>query len=507
MLTIGYDKASLHPFLLIILTSNENLPPVQHFINGNWATPSSEKLIDCVNPATEEVFAKIPAGDEKDVNAAVSAAAAAFANPKWTNMMPAKRAKILWRFAELIDENRAKLVECEILDAGKTPFDSGKIEVPLVAEIFRYYAGWVTKMTGDVIDLPGNNMGLNMRMPVGVCAFITPWNFPILMAAWKIAPALACGNTIVLKPSEFTSHSSQWLAQLGSEAGLPDGVLNVVTGSGPEVGMKLVQHPQVDKVSFTGSSAVGKLIQRECAESLKRVTLELGGKSPNIVFADANLKAAVRGAASGIFYNKGEVCAAGSRVLVQREIYDEFVESLATIAGKTTVGHPTAEGTRMGPVCNAAQYDKVLAAIEQAKSDGARLVAGGNSLRDQVGGGKGFYIEATVFADVDPDSALAQEEVFGPVVAVIPFDDEEHALEIAHNTRYGLAAGVFTRDIGRALSFAKKLRAGTVWVNTYNMYDPSMSFGGFGESGFGRELGAHALDTYTESKSIWLSLD
>ncbi|MCX8266037.1 MAG: aldehyde dehydrogenase family protein [Planctomycetota bacterium] len=489
------------------MTSTDSLPPVQHFINGKWTSSCSESLIDCINPANEEVFAQIPAGDEKDVNSAVSAASEAFSNPKWVNMVPAKRAKILWRFAELIDENRAKLADCEILDAGKTTFDTTKIEIPIVSEIFRYYAGWVTKMNGEVIDLPGNNMGLNMRVPVGVCAFITPWNFPLLMAAWKIAPALACGNTVVLKPSEFTSHTSLWLAQLGSEAGLPDGVLNVVTGTGPEVGMALVKHPDVDKVSFTGSTRVGKLIQHECTDSLKRVTLELGGKSPNIIFADANLKAAVRGAASGIFYNKGEVCAAGSRVLVQREIYDAFVEGLAAMAGKTTVGPPTAEGTRMGPVCNAAQYEKVLAAIEQAKSDGARLVAGGNSLRDEVGGGKGYYIEATVFADVDPDSALAQEEVFGPVVAVIPFDDEAHALEIAHNSRYGLAAGVFTRDIGRALNFAKQLRAGTVWVNTYNMYDPSMSFGGFGESGYGRELGTHALDTYTESKSIWLNLD
>ncbi|MAU92727.1 MAG: betaine-aldehyde dehydrogenase [Planctomycetes bacterium] len=491
----------------MILTSTDSLPPVQHFINGKWTPSYSESLIDCINPANEDVFAQIPAGDEKDANSAVSAASEAFYNPKWVNMVPAKRAKILWRFAELIDENRAKLADCEILDAGKTAFDTNKIEIPIVSEIFRYYAGWVTKMNGEVIDLPGNNMGLNMRVPVGVCAFITPWNFPLLMAAWKIAPALACGNTVVLKPSEFTSHTSLWLAQLGSEAGLPDGVLNVVTGTGPEVGMALVKHPNVDKVSFTGSTRVGKLIQHECADSLKRVTLELGGKSPNIIFADANLKAAVRGAASGIFYNKGEVCAAGSRVLVQREIYDAFVEGLAAMAGKTTVGPPTAEGTRMGPVCNAAQYEKVLAAIEQAKSDGARLVAGGNSLRDEVGGGKGYYIEATVFADVNPDSALAQEEVFGPVVAVIPFDDEAHALEIAHNSRYGLAAGVFTRDIGRALNFAKQLRAGTVWVNTYNMYDPSMSFGGFGESGYGRELGVHALDTYTESKSIWLNLD
>ncbi|MDP6964162.1 MAG: aldehyde dehydrogenase family protein, partial [Planctomycetota bacterium] len=271
--------------------------------------------------------------------------------------------------------------------------------------------------------------------------------------------------------------------------------------------MKLVQHSDVTKISFTGSSRVGKLIQHECADSLKRVTLELGGKSPNIVFADANIKAALRGAASGIFYNKGEVCAAGSRVLVQREIYDEFVEGLAAIAGKTTVGHPTAEGTRMGPLCNAAQYEKVLAAIDQAKADGARLVAGGNSLRDSVGGGKGYFVEATVFADVDPNSALAQEEIFGPVLAVIPFDDEAHALEIAHNSRYGLAAGVFTKDMSRALNFAKLLRAGTVWLNTYNLYDPSMSFGGFDESGFGRELGAHALDTYTESKSIWINLD
>ena len=476
-----------------------------NFIGGRWSAPAGGEYFADTSPINGAQIAEFALSTPEDVERALDAAHAA--KDQWARIAPAERARILNRVADRLEDNLELLALAETIDNGKPIRETRAADVPLAIDHFRYFAGCIRAEEGGISTIDADTIAYHFREPLGVVGQIIPWNFPLLMAAWKIAPALACGNTVVLKPSEFTSHTSLWLAQLGSEAGLPDGVLNVVTGTGPEVGMALVKHPDVDKISFTGSTRVGKLIQHECADSLKRVTLELGGKSPNIIFADANLKAAVRGAASGIFYNKGEVCAAGSRVLVQREIYDAFVEGLAAMAGKTTVGHPTAEGTRMGPVCNAAQYEKVLAAIEQAKSDGARLVAGGNSLRDEVGGGKGYYIEATVFADVDPDSALAQEEVFGPVVAVIPFDDEAHALEIAHNTRYGLAAGVFTRDIGRALNFAKQLRAGTVWVNTYNMYDPSMSFGGFGESGYGRELGAHALDTYTESKSIWLNLD
>lgn len=482
------------------------LPPARHFVGGEWVEPHSGRTVGSLCPADEAVHAEVAAGDTEDVDRAVAAARAAFDDPAWRDMPPAKRARVLWKLAELVDRNRENLALCESLDTGKTRFDSERIEIPMVAEIFRYFAGWVTKMEGGVVPLPGENLGLTLRTPVGVCGLITPWNFPMLLAAWKVAPALACGNTVVLKPSEQTSLTSLWMAAYGAEAGLPPGVLNVVTGSGREVGTPLVKHPDVDKVSFTGSTEVGRMVMREAAGTLKRVTLELGGKSPNVVFEDADLEAALRGALTGIFYNKGEVCAAGSRLLVQRSIYDEFVEQLAAAAAKTTVGHPLAEGVRMGPVCNQAQYESVLRFVETAKEEGARLVFGGRSLRDEVGGGKGFYVEPTIFADVDPDSTLAQEEVFGPVLAVTPFEDEEDALRIAHHTRYGLAAGVWTRDLGRGLRFARRLRAGTVWVNAYNLYDPGLPFGGFGESGFGRDLGRHALDAYTEPKSVWVGL-
>lgn len=482
-------------------------PPACHFIAGEWTEPASGQTTGSIYPATEEAHTQIAAGNAEDVDRAVQAAHSAFQNPKWRNMPPAKRARVLWRMAELIDENRENLARCESLDTGKTWFDSSKIEIPLVAEIFRYFAGWVTKIEGGVVPLPGNSLGMTLREPVGVCGMITPWNFPMLLAAWKVAPALACGNTIVLKPSEQTSLTCLWMAKLGAEAGLPAGVFNVVSGGGRAVGTPLVQHPLVDKMSFTGSTEVGRMVQRESAATLKRVTLELGGKSPNIVFADADFKAATRGATTGIFYNKGEVCAAGSRVLVQREIYEPFLEALQAIAAKTTVGAPFDDGVRMGPVCNADQYKSVLAYIEKGKAEGARLIAGGNSLQDSVGGGKGYFIEPTIFADVDPKSTIAQEEIFGPVMSVIPFDTPEDALEIAHDTRYGLAAAVWSKDLAKAMTFAKQLRAGTVWVNTYNLYDPGLPFGGFKESGFGRDLGRDALAAYTESKSVWVNLD
>jgi aldehyde dehydrogenase (NAD+) len=488
-----------------VSTTTEVLPSA-HFIGGEWSQASTGAVAGSIDPATEEVHAELAAGDATDVDRAVAAARESFDQGTWRSMPPAKRAKVLWKLAELIDRNREAIALAETMDTGKTAFDSGRIEVPLVAEIFRYYAGWVTKLEGSVLPLPGDSLGLSLREPVGVCGMITPWNFPMLLAAWKVAPALACGNSIVLKPSEQTSFSSLWMARLAAEAGVPAGVFNVVTGGGRAVGTPLVQHPGVDKISFTGSTAVGKMVQRESAETLKRVTLELGGKSPNIVFDDADLVAAVRGAATGIFYNKGEVCAAGSRVLVQRGIYEDFLAGIEAMAGKTTVGHPLAEGTRMGPVCNGDQYESVLDFIAKGKAEGARLLAGGESLRDEVGGGKGFYVAPTVFADVDPKSTIAQEEIFGPVLAVTPFEDEADALRIAHDTRYGLAAGVWSRDLRRAMGFAKSLRAGTVWVNTYNLYDPGMAFGGFKESGFGRDLGRQALDAYTESKSVWVNL-
>ncbi|MFQ5748612.1 MAG: aldehyde dehydrogenase family protein [Planctomycetota bacterium] len=480
-------------------------PPARHVIGGEWVEPASGASTGSLDPSTEEIHGEIAAGSAADVDRAVEAACGAWESPDWRRMPPSRRGRILWKLGELIDAGRKNLALLETLDAGKTLFDSARIEIPLVAEIFRYFAGWTTKLEGGVVPLPGNAMGLSLRDPVGVCGLITPWNFPLLLGSWKVAPALACGNTVVLKPSEQTSMTSLWLARLGAEAGLPPGVLNVVTGSGSQVGMPLVRHPRVDKISFTGSTEVGRMVQREAAATLKRVTLELGGKSPNIVFADADRKAALRGATTGIFYNKGEVCAAGSRLLVERPVYDEFLEGLRAQAARTKVGPPTEEGVRMGPVCNRSQFETVLDSVEKGIASGARLIAGGHSLRERFG--RGFYVEPTIFADVDPGSPLAQEEIFGPVLSVIPFERPEEALALAHNTRYGLAAAVWTRDVGRALSLARDLRAGTIWINAYNLYDPALSFGGFKESGFGRDLGRDALAAYTETKSVWVNLD
>lgn len=480
-------------------------PPSAHFVAGDWCEAEQGGRIDSIDPATEQVHAQLAAGSAADLDRAVAAAQEAFANPKWRRMVPAKRAKILWRMAELIDEHRANLALLESLDTGKTAFDAGKIEIPMVAEIFRYYAGWVTKLEGGVVPLPGNAMGLSLREPVGVCGLITPWNFPLLLAAWKIAPALACGNAVVIKPSELTSLTTLWLAKLGAEAGLPPGALNVVTGDGESVGAPMVEHPGIDKISFTGSTAVGKSVQRGAAETLKRVTLELGGKSPNIVFADADLKAATRGAIGGIFYNKGEVCAAGSRVLVQHEVYEDFVGGLKAIAEKTTVGPPRAEGTRMGPVCNAAQFDKVRGYIQRGQEEGARLVAGGRDLRDEVGGGKGYYVEPTVFADVDPAATIAQEEIFGPVLSIIGYEDEEDAIRIANDSEYGLSGGVWSSDNDRAIAVAKRLRTGQVDMNG-SFLNTDAPFGGYKKSGNGRELGRYGLAEFLEAKQINLPL-
>jgi acyl-CoA reductase-like NAD-dependent aldehyde dehydrogenase len=489
------------------VSTTTDILPAAHFIGGEWSPASSGKTSGSIDPATEEIHAELAAGDATDVDRAVQAARESFDSGIWRNMPPSKRSRILWKMADLIDQNRAAIAHAETMDTGKTAFDSGKIEVPLVAEIFRYYAGWVTKLEGSVLPLPGDSLGLSLREPVGVCGMITPWNFPMLLAAWKVAPALACGNSIVLKPSEQTSFSSMWMAKLAAEAGVPAGVFNVVTGGGRAVGTPLVQHPGVDKISFTGSTEVGRMVQREASNTLKRVTLELGGKSPNIVFNDADLKAAVRGAATGIFYNKGEVCAAGSRVLVQRGVYEEFLAGIEKMAGKTTVGHPLAEGTRMGPVCNADQFKSVLEFIEKGKAEGARLLAGGQSLQDEVGNGKGYYIAATVFADVDPKATIAQEEIFGPVVSATTFKDEAEALKIANDTLYGLGAGVWTRDGTRAYRFGRNIKAGRVWTNCYHLYPAHAAFGGYKQSGIGRENHKMMLNHYQQTKNLLVSYD
>jgi aldehyde dehydrogenase (NAD+) len=476
----------------------------QVFIGGQWRPPASGETYATINPATEEESARVAKGDERDIALAVQAARRAFEQGPWPKMPAAERARILWKLGDLITANLDEMARLESINTGKTLFDSGKVELPFAAEVFRYYAGWTTKIHGETLGLRDGAFTFTLRQPVGVVGAIVPWNFPFLLASWKIAPALAAGNTVVLKPASLTPLTALRFAALTAEAGLPEGVFNVVPGPGAKVGMALVRHPGVDKIAFTGSTEVGKSIMREAAGSLKRVSLELGGKSPNIVFADADMDAAVRGALTGIFYNKGEVCAAGSRLLVERTIHDEVVDRLAERVRSLKVGDPLDKATRMGPVVSRQQYETVLGYIEAGKREGAKLAAGGE--RATVGSGKGYFLQPTIFTGVSNAMTIAREEIFGPVLSVIPFQDVEAGIAQGNETSYGLAAAVWTRDVAKALRAARALRAGTVWVNAYNLYDAALPFGGFKESGFGRELGTAGMDQYTEVKSVWVDL-
>ena len=474
------------------------------FIGGQWWPPASGETYATVNPATEEVSAQVAKGDERDVDLAVLAARRAFDHGPWPRMAAAERARVLWKLADLIGANLDEMARLESVNTGKTLFDSGKVELPFAAEVFRYYAGWTTKLHGETLNLREGAFTFTLRQPLGVVGAIVPWNFPFLLASWKIAPALAAGNTLVLKPASLTPLTALRFAELTQEAGLPEGVFNVVPGPGGKAGMALVRHPGVDKVAFTGSTDVGKGIMREAAGSLKRVSLELGGKSPNVVFADADMEAALRGAMTGIFYNKGEVCAAGSRLLVEQRIHDEFVGKLVDRVKGLKVGDPMDKTTRMGPVVSAQQLEAVLGYVEAGRREGATLAAGGERVR--VGDGRGYFVQPTVFTGVSNGMRIAREEIFGPVLSVIPFKDTDDAIAQGNETFYGLAAAVWTRDVGKALRAARALRAGTVWVNAYNLFDAALPFGGFKESGFGRELGQAGLDLYTEVKSVWVDL-
>jgi len=474
------------------------------FIGGQWRPPASGETYATINPATEEVSAQVAKGDERDVDLAVQAARRAFDQGPWPRMAAPERARMLWKLADLIGANLDEMARLESVNTGKTLFDSGKVELPFAAEVFRYYAGWTTKIHGETLNLRDGAFTFTLRQPLGVVGAIVPWNFPFLLASWKIAPALAAGNTLVLKPASLTPLTALRFAELTQEAGLPEGVFNVVPGPGGKAGMALVRHPGVDKVAFTGSTEVGKGIMREAAGSLKRVSLELGGKSPNIVLADADLEAALRGALTGIFYNKGEVCAAGSRLLVEQRVHDEFVGKLVERVKGLKVGDPMDKATRMGPVVSAQQLETVLGYVETGRREGATLAAGGERLR--VSDGRGYFVQPTVFTGVSNGMRIAREEIFGPVLSVIPFKDVDDAVAQGNETFYGLAAAVWTRDVGKALRIARALRAGTVWVNAYNLYDAALPFGGFKESGFGRELGQAGLDLYTEVKSVWVDL-
>ena len=479
----------------------KSLAPARLFIDGQWADPQSGQFFKTINPATEEAITEVAEAGVQDVDRAVQAARRAFESGPWSKMAAADRGRILWKLGDLIEANVQEIGRLETLDQGKTITESTRVDVPLAADCFRYYAGWTTKIEGETIPVRAPSLNYTLREPLGVIGAITPWNFPILMAAWKIAPALAAGNCVVLKPAKETPLTALVIAELALEAGLPPGVLNVLPGRGTVAGQALVDHPHVSKIAFTGSTEVGRDIMRRGADTLKRLTLELGGKSPNIVFADADLDMAVRGASNGIFYNKGEVCTAGSRLFLEESAHDAFLDRLASHVGKLQQGDPLDPKTRLGPQVSEAQMRTILGYVDKGKAEGARLVTGG-----ERPAGKGFFVRPTIFTDVANTMTLAREEIFGPVLAVLRFKDLDEVLAQANDSVYGLAAAVWTKDIKKAHRTARRLQAGTVWVNSYGLYDSAMSFGGVKQSGFGRELGRQGLLEYTQTKSVWVDL-
>ncbi|MFM7232662.1 MAG: aldehyde dehydrogenase family protein [bacterium] len=485
---------------------SETLAPVKPgrlIIDGQAVDAADGATFTTVNPATEEVITTVAEAGVADVDRAVKAAHAALQGP-WSRMKAVDRSRVLWKLGDLVLQHADELARLETLDNGKTITESRHVDIHMVANCFHYFSGWASKLTGDTTTVNPGMFTYTLREPVGVVGAIIPWNFPMIMVGWKVAPALAAGNTIVVKPAELTPLTAIRIAELALEAGVPPGVFNVIPGKGRIAGEALVKHPLVSKISFTGSTSVGQHLMRTAADTLKKVTLELGGKSPNIVFADADLDAALKGATMGIFYGKGEVCAAGSRLLVERSIYDDFVAKLADRAKKTLPGDPMDPKSRMGSLVSKHQMDTVMGYVESGVREGAKLVAGGERAPIQ---GKGAFVQATVFADVDNSMKLAQEEIFGPVLAVIPFDDMDDALAKANDVFYGLASGVWTRDLRKAHHVSRRLQAGTVWINTYNNYDPGMPFGGVKGSGFGRDLGEACLNEYTQTKSVWLNLE
>ncbi len=477
----------------------------QNLINGVWSDSASGETFETFNPATGEAIAKVASSNKADVDRAVQAARNALENGPWPKMSARARGKLLFELADLVEQNGEELTRLEVLNNGKPIAEVSFADVPLVAETFRYYGGWADKITGDTIPVDqtmGRFFCYTKREPVGVCGQIIPWNFPMLMAAWKWGPALACGNTIVLKPAEQTPLTALRLGELAIEAGFPPGVINIVNGFGETAGDAIVRHPDVDKIAFTGEYKTAQIIMRNAAETLKRTTFELGGKSPSVVFADADMDLAVRGAMTGIFFNQGEVCCAGSRLFVEESAHDEFVDKFKAAAEKRRVGDPFDQKTHQGAQVSKEQFDKVLKYIDIGKNeDKATCITGG-----ERSGNTGWFVKPTIFTNVRNDMRIAQEEIFGPVASVLKFKTMADVVKQANTTMYGLAAAVWTKDITKAFAVADAVRAGTVWVNCYNTFDPAAPFGGFKYSGHGRENGKDALEAYSEVKTVWVNL-
>ncbi|MBI5687196.1 MAG: aldehyde dehydrogenase family protein [Verrucomicrobia bacterium] len=482
--------------------------PRPMLIGGKWVLAQSGKTFEVLNPATEEPLAAVAEGDREDIELAVRAARRAFESGPWPRITPSERGKLLWKLADLLEQNLEEFATLETLDNGKPLTVARVADVPLAVDLFRYMAGWATKIEGNTIPIsvpyaPGAEFfSYTLREPVGVVGQIIPWNFPLLMAAWKIGPALATGCTVVLKPAEQTPLSALRLGELILEASYPPGVVNIVPGFGETAGAALAAHPDVDKVAFTGSTEVGKQIVKAAgASNLKKVTLELGGKSPNIVYGDADLKTAIPGAASAIFFNHGQCCCAGSRLYAEKNVFDKVVEGVAAEAKKIRLGPGMNPKTEMGPLVSQEQLTRVCSYIESGLAEGAKTVVGGKRA-----GNRGYFVEPTIFVNTRPTMKVIREEIFGPVVAAIPFSDPEEIVSSANNTVYGLAAAVWTRDVSKAHRLARQLRAGTVWINCFNIFDAALPFGGYKQSGWGREMGHAALELYTEVKAVTVRL-
>jgi phenylacetaldehyde dehydrogenase len=482
--------------------------PKRNLIGGKWVPAASEETFEVLNPSDASLLARVAKSDREDIDRAVKSARRAFEGAAWRRMTPSERGKLLWRVGDLILSHADELAELESLDNGKPRAVARVADIPLAADLFHYMAGWATKIEGNTIPIsvpyaPGARFhAFTVREPVGVVGQIIPWNFPLLMAAWKLGPALATGNCVVLKPAEQTPLSALRLGELFLEAGLPEGVLNIVTGFGETAGAALAGHADVDKVAFTGSTEVGKIIVKAAAGNLKKVSLELGGKSPNVVFKDVgDLETAIQGASNAIFFNHGQCCCAGSRLLVEHDIFDEVVNGVAEVARKIKLGPGLAPDTQMGPLVSEEQLSRVTRYMSQGKQDGACFVTGGEQLKQS-----GYFVKPTVVRDTRPEMSIVREEIFGPVVVAEPFKNPEEVIARANTTSYGLAAGVWTRDIAKAHRVAADIRAGTVWINCYNVFDAALPFGGYKQSGWGREMGHEVLELYTETKAVVVAL-